>query len=68
MFGATDTPFAPWFVVRSDDKRRARLNLIRHLLAQVPAQELPRETVALPKRQVEAREPSVPLKFIDEVY
>jgi polyphosphate kinase 2 len=68
MLAATDTPFAPWFVVRSDDKRRARLNLIRHLLAQVPAQELPRQPVALPKRQIEEREPSVPLKLIDELY
>ena len=34
MFAATDTPFAPWHVVRSDDKRRARLNLITHLLEQ----------------------------------
>ena len=36
MFAATDTGFAPWFVVRSDDKKRARLNLIRHLLEQSP--------------------------------
>ena len=36
MFKATDTPWAPWHVVRSDDKRRARLNVISHLLSQIP--------------------------------
>ena len=51
MFAATDTDFAPWHVARSDDKKRARLNIITHLLAQVPYKELPREKVELPKRQ-----------------
>ena len=41
MFKATDTPWAPWFVVNSDDKRRARLNLISHLLRQIPYEKLP---------------------------
>src|SRR3954462_3455257 len=40
MFKATDTPWAPWFVVRSDDKKRARLNMITQLLKQVPYEEL----------------------------
>src|SRR3954453_17276665 len=39
MFAATDTSWAPWFVVRSDDKRRARLNLITHLLSKIPYKE-----------------------------
>jgi polyphosphate kinase 2 len=50
MFAATHTPFAPWFVVHSDDKKRARLNLITHLLSQIPYEALPREKVKLPKR------------------
>src|SRR6516164_8762620 len=62
MFAASDTAWAPWFVVRSDDKRRARLNLISHLLSQVPYQEAPREKVKLPKRQKDKdyREPDYP--------
>ena len=51
MFKATDTPWAPWFVVNSDDKRRARLNLISHLLRQIPYEKLPSKRVKLPKRQ-----------------
>jgi polyphosphate kinase len=70
MFAATDTPFAPWHVVRSDDKKRARLNLITHLLAQVPCKVLPRKEIILPKRQKSHgyREPKRPLKIIEEVY
>jgi polyphosphate kinase len=51
MFKATDTAWAPWYVVRSDDKRRARLNVISHLLAHIPHDDLPREKPILPKRQ-----------------
>src|SRR5215470_5370474 len=51
MFEATDTPWAPWFVVKSDDKKRARLNLITHILDHIPYEEEPREKVKLPKRQ-----------------
>ena len=51
MFEATDTKVAPWYVVRSDDKRSARLNLITHLLEHVPYKKLPREKIVLPKRQ-----------------
>jgi len=69
MFAETDTPWAPWFVARSDDKRRARLNIIRHMLDHIPYEELPRETVKLPKRQdpdgYEA--PNYPLKVIPEL-
>ena len=50
MFAATDLDWAPWYVVRSDDKKRARLNLITHLLSKVPYKELPRDEVKLPKR------------------
>jgi polyphosphate kinase 2 (PPK2 family) len=52
LFAATDTPFAPWHVVHSDDKKRARLNLIRHLLHQVHYKALPHDKIKLPKRHV----------------
>ena len=51
MFAATDTSWAPWFVVRSDDKRRARLNVIRHILKHVPHKDVAAEKIELPKRQ-----------------
>jgi hypothetical protein len=51
MFAATNKSFAPWRVVPSDDKRRARLNIIAHLLDTVPYKTAPREKVKLPKRQ-----------------
>ncbi len=50
MLEATDTKQAPWHVVRSDDKRRARLNLIAHILKRVPYEDVPQEKVKLPKR------------------
>ncbi|MGH8641415.1 MAG: polyphosphate kinase 2 [Burkholderiales bacterium] len=70
MFKATDTKWAPWYVVRSDDKRRARLNIIRHLLGKVPYKAAPREKVKLPKRQKTHgyREPAYPYKFVPERY
>jgi polyphosphate kinase 2 len=70
MLAATDLPFAPWYVVRSDDKKRARLNLITHLLAHVPYQELPRARIELPKRQGRGdyREPTLPWRLVEEVF
>jgi polyphosphate kinase 2 len=70
MFAATDSGWAPWYVVRSDDKERARLNVIRHLLTQIPYKELPRDKVKLPKRQKAGnyREPDYPFKLVDEKY
>src|ERR1051325_776071 len=50
MLAATDTDMAPWHVVRSDDKRRARLNTIAHLLKSIPHHRLRREKVTLPRR------------------
>ena len=50
MLEATDTEHAPWHIVRSDDKRRARLNLIAHFLSLIPYEEVPREKVELPER------------------
>jgi polyphosphate kinase 2 len=51
MFAATSTAWAPWHVVRTDDKRRGRLNLITHLLSQVPYEPLEPKPVRFPKRQ-----------------
>jgi polyphosphate kinase 2 len=70
MFEATDTPWAPWYVVRSDDKRRARLNVITHILEQIPYKKAPRDKVKLPKRQKPGkyREPNYPFKFIAEPF
>jgi polyphosphate kinase 2 (PPK2 family) len=51
MFAHTDTPEAPWFVVPSDDQRRARLNCISHLLSLVPYAEVPAEPLELPPLQ-----------------
>jgi polyphosphate kinase 2 len=51
MFAATDTAWAPWFVASTDDKKRGRLNIIRHLLSQVPYEPMPKAHVTLPKRQ-----------------
>jgi polyphosphate kinase len=53
MFEATDTKFAPWHIVPSDDKRRARLNCINHLLSAIPYPKLKRTKVKLPKRSTE---------------
>jgi polyphosphate kinase 2 len=50
MLEATDTEHAPWYIVRSDDKRRARLNCISHLLSLIPYGNLKREKIKLPKR------------------
>jgi polyphosphate kinase len=69
MFKATDTSWAPWFVAHSDDKRRARLNIISHLLKHIPYKEIPREKVRLPKRQ-EAHgyvEPDYPYRLVPEL-
>ena len=69
MFKATDTPWAPWHVVRSDDKRRARLNIISHLLKQIPYDKLPRDKPTLPKRQKAHGyvEPDYPYKLVPEL-
>ena len=68
MFQATDTAWAPWYGVKSDDKRRARLNLITHLLSRIPYKKVPRGKVVLPKRQKPGgyREPDYPYKIIPE--
>jgi polyphosphate kinase 2 len=70
MFRATDTGYAPWYAARSDDKRRCRLNIIRHLLKRIPYEELPHKKVVLPKRQkVGEYVPSAhEVKYVEEHY
>ena len=52
MLKATDTKWAPWYILRSDDKKRARLNCIRHILDLIPYKKVPREKVQLPERSM----------------
>jgi hypothetical protein len=72
MLEATDTKWAPWHVLRSDDKKRARLNCIRHILDLLPYKEVPRDKVKLPKRSMKgAYDDQTSLKgrnFIAEKY
>ena len=70
MFKATDTPWAPWYIAHTDDKKRARLNIISHLLSQVPYEPLERKDVKLPKRQHRKGyvDPNLSLKHIPEKY
>ena len=68
MFVATDTAWAPWYVARSEDKKRVRLNIIADLLQKVPYEEAPRIKPELPKRQKSQgyRDPAYPYKFVKE--
>jgi polyphosphate kinase len=67
MFAATDTPWAPWFVANSEDKKRVRLNVISHILEQVPYKKVKTEKVKLPKRKVgRYKAAKHPFKFVEE--
>jgi polyphosphate kinase 2 len=70
MFAATDTSHAPWYVARTDDKRRGRLNIIRHILDHVPYEEISRKKIKFPKRQKpgDYAEPEHPFRYVDERY
>ena len=70
MFLASDTSWAPWYVARTDDKKSARLNIIRHLLSHIPYEEEPRRKVKLPKRKIRdaGGQPDYPFKLIPEPY
>jgi len=70
MFKATDTSWVPWYVVRSDHKRRAWLNTIEHLLASIPYKRVPHKKVRLPKRDIAdpGQKHHAPLKIIHEAY
>jgi polyphosphate kinase len=70
MFKATDSSWAPWYVVNSNDKKRARLNLISHLLSRIPYKSVKREKVKLPARGKSHgyREPDYPYKYVPEKF
>jgi polyphosphate kinase 2 len=70
MFALTDNAFAPWYVARSEEKKRVRLNIISHLLSKVPYKDLPRSKVKLPDRQKKHGyvEPDYPYKYVAEKY
>lgn len=61
---------APWYVIRSDNKRPARLNAISHILSKIPYEELPRKKVKLPKQQDagDYEETNYPFRLIPEVF
>ena len=70
MFAATDTPESPWYVVPSNDQRRARLNCITHFLSLIPYEEVPRTPIKFPKRQAKGnyKEPDYPYHYVPEKY
>jgi polyphosphate kinase 2 len=70
MFQASDTSWAPWYVVHSDNKRRARLNTLTHILSKIPYEELKRPKVELPKRQRRGdyKDIDYPFRMIPEVF
>lgn len=71
MFAYTDTKQSPWHVVHSDDKKRARLNVIHHLLSQIPYEDLTPDPIMLPPRQQDkgyVRPPITDQTFVPEVY
>jgi polyphosphate kinase len=70
MFAATDTAWAPWWVAQTDDKKRSRLNIISHLLGQIPYEPLHSRDVTLPKRQKANgyRDPQLSLRHIPTLF
>jgi polyphosphate kinase 2 len=70
MFAATDTAWAPWYVAHTDDKKRGRLNIISHLLSQIPYEPLVPRDVTLPERQAPGGyvEPKLPWRHIPEPF
>jgi polyphosphate kinase len=70
MFAMTDTSWAPWYVALSDDKQRARLNIISHLLGSIKYKEPPREKIKLPERQKQGgyKDPDYPYKLIEQKF
>jgi len=70
MFAATDTSWAPWYVARSEDKKKVRLNIISHLLSKIPYEDVPREKVKLPERGKAKgyKEPDYAYKYVPEKF
>jgi len=63
MFAATDTAWAPWYVAHSDHKKSARLNILSHIVANIPYKEMPRDKVKLPKRKIHPADKRGAYKF-----
>ncbi len=70
MFKASDSEISPWYVARSDDKKRVRLNIISHLLEHIPYTVEPMQQIKLPKRQKAKgyEQPEHPLRFVPEQF
>lgn len=70
MLAATDTSWAPWFVVDNDDKKRGRLNIISHLLSQIPYQPIPPQEVKMPRKPSPRGyvEPDLPVHRVPDLY
>ena len=70
MFAASDLEYAPWYVARSDDKKRARLNIITHLLSKIPYERTKPEKIKLPQRQKRRgySQPEHPLRYVQEKF
>ena len=68
MFRATDKAWAPWYVAKSDDKRKARLNIIEHLLSNIPYKSVTRNKVKLPSRKVSASPSEHPVQEVPELH
>ncbi|WP_321371318.1 polyphosphate kinase 2 [uncultured Draconibacterium sp.] len=71
MFAYTDTKISPWYMVDADDKKRARLNCIHHLLSSIPYKELEQDPIVLPERQEKkgyVRPPLEEMTYVPEVY
>jgi polyphosphate kinase 2 (PPK2 family) len=71
MFGHTDTKQSPWYVVNADDKKRARLNCISHLLSMIPYDYIPHDDIEFPERQNRTgyvRTPITEQTFVPEIY
>jgi polyphosphate kinase 2 len=68
MFAATDTGWAPWYVALSDDKKKLRLNVLSHILSQIPYEKLKREKIKLPGRKKSKgyQSPKYPFKYVPE--
>ena len=70
MLRETDTSWAPWFIAHTDDKKRGRLNIISHLLSQVPYQPLEHRDIELPTRRADKEyvDPQLPLRYVPEKF
>ncbi|MFO1313190.1 MAG: polyphosphate kinase 2 [Burkholderiales bacterium] len=69
MFAASDTAWAPWYVAISEDKKRARLNVMTHILKHVPYKKIKAPKVTLPKRKIgRYKAADYPLKYVPEVF